>query len=529
MIYVIGSGPAGVSAAVALIRQGHEVTMLDAGLELEPEREQVLLQMSAGDPAEWATADVTTLKENMTSSAAGIPLKLLAGSDFPYRGADEKFPRDARNVGLLPSFGKGGFGNVWGAAVLPYLESELGGWPIRHDELAPHFESVFTFMGMSAEHDDLEERFPLYTEKFDAPRVSRQAAALLADLDRNRDILRTRGFLYGRSRLAIAARNGGSRECAACGLCMYGCPYGVIYNPATTLRELMRDSRFTYRRGVVVERFRETGGEVRITARPWAGGDPIEFVGSRLYVAAGVLSSTRLLLESTESYDHELSVKDSQYFLLPMLRYRGTPGVSDEGLHTLSQAFIEIFDETLSENSIHLQWYTYNELYRTAIKSTLRAAYPAFRPMSDAFIQRLMAVQGYLHSDLSGAISLRLAPPRDGAPGVMQLEGRYGPQTRRVLKRLTRKLWANRSLLRAVPLAPAMKVSEPGRGFHSGGTLPMRERPGPFETDRLGRPHGFDRVHIVDSSVFPSINASTITLTVMANAYRIAAHDGNGR
>jgi choline dehydrogenase-like flavoprotein len=30
------------------------------------------------------------------------------------------------------------------------------------------------------------------------------------------------------------------------------------------------------------------------------------------------------------------------------------------------------------------------------------------------------------------------------------------------------------------------------------------------------------RTHIVDSTIFPSIPAPTITLTVMANAYRIA-------
>lgn len=526
MIYVIGSGPAGVSAAVALIRRGERVTMLDAGLRLEPERERLLLRMSATDPAGWSAADVAAVKENMSSGAGGIPLKYIAGSDFPYRGADEKLPRDARNVGLLPSFGRGGFGNVWGAAILPYADSELTGWPLRPGELAPHYEAVLSFMGMSAEHDDLEERFPLYAEKFDAPRVSRQAEALLADLDRNRDALRARGFRYGRSRLAVSARNGEGRECVACGLCMYGCPYGVIYNPATTLRELMRERRFTYRPGVVVERFREVGGEVRISARPWSGGEAVEFVGSRLYVAAGVLSSTKLFLESTAAYGHELSIKDSQYFLLPLLRYRGTPGVAHEPLHTLSQVFVEIFDDSLSKNSIHLQLYTYNELYRASLRAALRAAYPLFRPVSEAFIARLIAVQGYLHSDLSGRIALRLEPPRAGAPGVLRLDGRYGPQTRRVLKRLVAKLRANRSLLRAVPLGPALTLGSPGRGFHSGGTLPMRERPGPFETDALGRPHGFDRVHIVDSSVFPTVNASTITLTVMANAHRIACNDG---
>ena len=54
----------------------------------------------------------------------------------------------------------------------------------------------------------------------------------------------------------------------------------------------------------------------------------------------------------------------------------------------------------------------------------------------------------------------------------------------------------------------------------------MSERPGELESDLLGRPAGFRRVHVVDASVLPSLPATTITLSLMANAQRIAAeHD----
>ena len=49
----------------------------------------------------------------------------------------------------------------------------------------------------------------------------------------------------------------------------------------------------------------------------------------------------------------------------------------------------------------------------------------------------------------------------------------------------------------------------------------MRSNPGAFEADLLGRPSGFSNVHLVDASVFPSLPATTITLSVMANAHRI--------
>jgi choline dehydrogenase-like flavoprotein len=65
---------------------------------------------------------------------------------------------------------------------------------------------------------------------------------------------------------------------------------------------------------------------------------------------------------------------------------------------------------------------------------------------------------------------------------------------------------------------------EPGGGSHTGGSFPMRKQPSSrFETDLLGRPAGYSRVHLVDSSIFPSIPATTIALLIMANADRIAS------
>jgi choline dehydrogenase-like flavoprotein len=73
------------------------------------------------------------------------------------------------------------------------------------------------------------------------------------------------------------------------------------------------------------------------------------------------------------------------------------------------------------------------------------------------------------------------------------------------------------------PITPMLKIGDHGQGAHIGGTFPMRDIPGPFESDVLGRPYGAQRVHLVDGSVLPSIPATTVTLSIMANAYRIAS------
>ncbi|HEX4145208.1 MAG TPA: GMC oxidoreductase [Pirellulales bacterium] len=526
MIYVIGSGPTGVATAAALLGRKEQVTMLDAGFVLEPERRQIVHQLAQGKPADWPAASLARMKDGFSATGAGIPLKYSYGSDFPYRDTDRWLPQDAAGVGLLPSLAQGGLSNVWGGAVLPYLPAELAAWPITFEQLAPHYQAVLAWMGLSARHDDLAELFPLCHERPEPLPISRQADGLLQDLQRHRQELRSRGIWFGSSRLAVLANDPGHVPCAKCGLCMYGCPYGLIYNSQSTLERLRQDPGFSYRGGVIVERFAESAGRVQISVRSVADGQRSVLDGSRLYVGAGVLSSTRLVLESAGSPDRPLTLRDSQYFLLPLVRYRRTRGVAQEPLHTLAQVFLEIFDRELSEHSVHLQIYGYNDLFLQAMQSTLGRAAAVMRPIIGQFLERFLLIQGYLHSDLSATIEVSLEKGPAGQPGRLRLTPRLNPRTRGVLKKLVRKLRSSRSLLRALPLRPLMKVGEPGRGFHSGGTLPMSASPGPFETDVLGRPHGFERVHIVDSSVFPTINASTITLTAMANAHRIAsAHD----
>jgi choline dehydrogenase-like flavoprotein len=135
-----------------------------------------------------------------------------------------------------------------------------------------------------------------------------------------------------------------------------------------------------------------------------------------------------------------------------------------------------------------------------------------------ALLGRLLLIQGYLHSDLSPRINLTL--DRDG---TLALSVDANAKTQPALAALRRRLWAERAAMRALPVTRAMRVGKPGRGFHTGGTLPMRARPHRLETDVDGRLQGFSRLHVVDASVLPTLPATTITLSVMANAHRIGA------
>jgi choline dehydrogenase-like flavoprotein len=132
-----------------------------------------------------------------------------------------------------------------------------------------------------------------------------------------------------------------------------------------------------------------------------------------------------------------------------------------------------------------------------------------------------MAVQGYLPSELSPHIKATLRRSGPGRALVLEAEG--NERSAAAIDEIVGTLWRHRRHLRAVALTPLLERGAPGRGYHTGGSFPMRAQPSRFESDRWGRPYGFERVHVVDAAVFPSIPSGPITFSVMANAHRIAA------
>jgi choline dehydrogenase-like flavoprotein len=513
---IIGSGPAGVACAKALLARGADVLLLDAGIGLESERAQIVRELSQKKSSEWNSNQIAAIKGDVSATAKGIPLKKIFGSDFPYRETEEKIPWRGTGIGLQPSLALGGLSNVWGAAMLPHRDEDISDWPIKNSDLAQHYRAVANITGLAARRDDLEEIFPLHSRNPQPLKSSQQAELLLQNLNRHREKLRARGWHFGQSRLAVrAADSANGKGCVYCGLCMSGCVYGCIYNSADTVRELQREKNFRYEPNIIVTRLRENSEKVFIEGFHRQTCEPLSFEANRVYLAAGVIPTAQILLRSQNAFDRPLILRDSQYFLFPLLLARRTRDVKTEALYTLSQIFLELQNPQISRRAVHLQVYTYSDIIGHAVRKSLGPLKMFARQLEE----RLLVVQGYLHSDESATIEMQLK--RDGEKDFLQLEAKPNPATRVVVKKVLGELLKQFRALGGIPILPMLQIAEPGRGFHSGGSIPMRAQPKDFESDLLGRPNGWKNVHIVDASVLPSVPATTITFSVMANAYRI--------
>ena len=496
--------------------------MLDAGLTVEPDRLGLVEKLRLKRPEEWTPADLAAYQGGMIPDAGGVPLKLVYGSDFAYREADEHLGAHYYGVGLRPSLARGGLSNVWGATLLSFLEGDLGEWPFELSRLAPHYSAVLQLTGLAARRDPLEDLFPLYRAELTELRPSAQSRQLLETLERNRQALARAGIRFGRSRLAVRgnlpATPGG---CVYCRLCMYGCPYGYIYTSADSVAEFLKSPNFTYQSGVIVTQVRESAHGAEVSGYERETRRPLTWQGSRVFLAAGTIATTRILLRSLGAYDQTAWLKDSQYFLVPLVLFHRVRGATREWLHALSQVFVDVLDPRGQNPTAHLQIYSNNDLISQAVAGAFG---PLQRPLG--FLvrnlqERLLVAQGYLHSQHSSRIAMCLR--RDVATGGERLELRaeLNPSTRAHVRRLVLSLCKHAPRLGAMPVPLMLKIAQPGRGFHSGSSFPMSKEPRGFQTDLLGRLPGWKRIHAVDATVFPSIPATTITFSAMANAHRI--------
>ena len=522
MNIVIGSGPAGVAAAAALIDRGLSVTMLDAGGELEPEIVARVANLARSQPEGWTPAEREAVSGPLRYNSEGAPLKLAFGSDYVYRDVEALQPVTADGVDAYRALSAGGLSVLWGAAVLPYSEQDFTGWPLGSTDMAPHYSSALEMMGLAAEHDGLSKLYPLHARPGAPLEASRQARFLLERMTQHEAELQRQGIHYGRARLAIRPPDAQTGSCVRCGMCLYGCPYGLIYSTQHTLQTRLAASKhFTYLPGYLVRSLRETSGAVTIHAVSRQTLQPRQFEASRVYLAAGVLASTAILLESLQAYAHPIVLKQSDHFLLPLLLRRSSGHVTRERLHTLSQVFIEILDREVTRHGVHLQVYTYNDHYLRMAKDRLGPLFPLAAPLVAPAIDRIVIIKGYLHSAESAGI--RATMDRSAGGAALRLDAVSSPTSRSVIRAVTTLLSRNARRIGASPLRLGLRIGRPGSGVHVGGSFPMQARPARFDTDVMGRPPEFARVHVVDTTVFPTLPAAPPTLTIMANAHRIAS------
>ena len=389
--------------------------------------------------------------------------------------------------------------------------SALADWPISYDELAPFYRRVEWDLGVAGEPDE-DFPMPLWPPGREG-RMLLDAAARL-------------GWAVTRVPLLINTQpRDGRGECVRCGFCVgFPCPVDAKNGSDVAALPKAIGLGAQLLPGTQVVRISDDG---RVDLA--AGDQRRTILGDRIVLAAGAIETARLLQVSRIGNDW---VGDC----LQGHTYAGAFGRFDDvivdglgpGPSVATRQFSHHNDGVVGGGLLA------NDFIMLPALFYLRALPPgAPRRGREALDEvalwypRTGQVWGPVQEVPTRAARVRLSARTVDAVGVpvARLEGSQHPEDIRTAELLAAKseAWLQEAgahtTWRTQPHAPALSG-----GQHQAGTARMAETPAAGATDAFGRVWGTERIYVADASLHVTNGGANPVLTIMALAWRSAAH-----
>ena len=510
---IAGSGPSGVAAARVL--ENHGVSLVDAGDAPAEEFPYARLTdaLRAGDIPSLLGKQWETLANIRNPHAMHVKLRargmryVAQGEPFHVHGSSGEIL--LRGAG---SYAAGGLSNNWGAQLVRYTDADLsvaGGWPISAAELTPWYDDLERHIGIAGAKDDLYG-FLGDAHKLLPPLALAPCATYLL---RRYASCRAKGkkmrIILGRPRLAVltipydgrAPYRYGETELLTTG-------QDGIYTAKHTLNALRERKRVTLFDRHKLLAFAETAEYVSVELLDIERNEKFIVRAKHLLIGCGAVHTARLVLLHHNDTRTSLPFLDHPPTLIPIFFPRMFGSVLPSSSFPVQLA--ATLDDPSSRIMISL-YYPGSTLRSDLLPQTPLPMSSSMRLFKNLFGGMLVAQiwetsrpspENSLQIDASGSIRIRYAgnEPCSALPALLRAFRPLGGWS------LAR--WADTPL--------------PGWGFHYAACLPMRPRPGRYETHRDGRLWNSRRVRVIDASVLPSLPAKNHSLTAMANAARIA-------
>jgi len=511
-VIIVGSGPAGISAAFPLLEAGLRVLMIDRGkLPDVPTLNTDFLSARQHDSDQWTWMVGRNFHAIHMRSAAS-PKFRVPSLAYSFDGFGRENHIKGDHFITVGSLAAGGLSNAWGCGVARLSSTELAAFPQETASDMDHsYEVVSRRIGISGQiHDDLSDYFEL--DDYAQPPIPMDPlhTSLANRYSTQRLKLRAQGFRLGRSRVAALSEDLSNRKaCTLSGNCLWGCRQRSLYSAADDLPLLHQHRNFTRLSGFLVDGITRSGRAWHVEGRH-TDGTPQSLSTDTLILATGTLASTRLALNALK-YEKGVPVLSNPIaaFALWLPHFIAADRTPGFGLGQLSfalslanaTAFGSTFSTTaipVSEFARHLHW---RRRYGIDILS------------------------GLLGSCLLGNLflpgNLTAGEAKLQKNGSLVVSGTYRHPVVSLMKEASDKLRRAFRSLGALVLPGSFTIGPPGGDIHYAGTLPMSSHPTIGESSSVGEVVGLDGVHIVDGASLPVLTEKPHTLTIMANADRI--------
>lgn len=479
---IIGRGPSAYGALLGMLERGRHPTLLaPAGPWLGP----------SVDPGKSPTSSIQR-KTSFGSSA----MYLYPDSADLHFGTPNPLPLSA-----VP----GGLSTVWGSNIQVFGEADLAAWGEARHAMPDSYAALLSRIPHVGQPDQLSRRFP-WPRDFAGtqPTSARVRAALAAH-----DALPHGAALVGLARNATAPVGAG---CIACGACLDGCPEGVIFDAERAIGPLVTTHRLAVEDGMAT-RLEPVGDGVRITVIDRRSLTERTVVARRVVLAAGSVATT-ILLQRSGLLPGPAALDDTQVFYAPLLSSRRPD--RDGTRYSLAQMFAtDVGTEHPSNRSFHLSIYESDPSFRA------RAAHlvgPVAKAIPQRLFQQMLAAIGFIPSQESGTVVV--SRERDG----ILVTTRPAHTARAYVDTVIRAIRPDLATMGLHAIRRLIQVPEVGASYHVGHLTCDSVTMVDVTSGRLTTTTA--PITVADGAALPAVLTGPVTLTMMANAYRIAMRHG---
>lgn len=513
-VIIIGSGPAGVSAAFPLVQAGLKILMVDGGKHptiAPPISEYLSMRGTDSQQWKWMVGEDFHALKNLTAVSPKLRTPTNKYVFDEFETVNKIISRDFVAVGSLAS---GGLSNAWGCGVARLSENELAEFPFQLSDIERSYEIVSKRIGISGCHnDDLSDYFGLDDWAQPPIKMDPLHTYLFSRYRKFKNKNRTESFRIGRSRIAVLSQNIGDRKaCDILGNCLWGCNNKALYSAVDDLALLKKHDNFVYKSGFVVENIRRENSIGIVEGFDKSIQCYSTLSANKVFLAAGILATTRLALKAL-NYKKSVSLLScpTAAFLLWMPRFIGTKRLPVFGLGQLSfnsklKSDVSVFGSTFSTTGIPV-----SEFVRYL---------PFSQRFGIDFLRYFLSSCVVGNAFLPGNLSSSVAELKDN--GDLIITGGYKTQVPELMGEMLSHLRKEYWQLGAILLPRSFTVGGPGGDIHYAGTLPMQQSiTESHHTNLFGELNGISGIHIVDGACLSALSEKSHTLTIMANADRI--------
>ena len=368
-----------------------------------------------------------------SSSSKHLVRKKIWGSDFPYINMNKNLTIHPEKYFISNAIG--GLSNVWGAAILPFNKNELKSWPKKTKNLNKYYKKILNFIPSTISKDSISKHYNFKNTKKENHNYIDSLEEFYNNLHKRSHDLESQKIYVGKSKLAVEFNTKGN-ECTYCNQCMSGCPQNLIYNSKSTVLELLKDKNFTYKRGYCVDKFEENLNGLYIICIK--DNKIMKIKAERVYLAAGAISSFKIICKTYRYYNTNFAIKDSAYFILPFISFKKLQDRNNKNgaSHSLAKIFLSVNSNKC--NIANLQLYTLNkEIINTALE---KFKLPKFLNKFLLFFlsKRIILAQGYLSSSNSPGMKIKLT--KTASINKVVITPNYASKTSKFIKDVIKKL-----------------------------------------------------------------------------------------